>query len=333
MSLRAAPGASAGAVTVSVAIVTYNHERFIAQALDSVLAQQTDFPFEVVVGEDCSTDATREIVREYQQRFPDTIRLLAHPRNVGTLRNFVATLARCTGTYIALLDGDDYWTAPRKLQLQVDFLEAHPDYAICFHNAAIAHGQDAAGDETVCPADQKETSSTVDLLRSLFVPTSSVVLRRAACPELPDWIHDLNTSGDWTLLTLASQHGAIGYINQVMSVYRIHPSGLWSRQSPAWRLREIIRFYEYINPHLRFRYDRIVRQRLGDTRVDLAWEYVRDDQLAGACRSALSACRYGLRAAAGTARPHWLRLTALGASIVASALRRAAARTRRRAFP
>lgn len=109
----------------------------------------------------------------------------------------------------------------------------------------------------------------------------------------------------------------------------MYPDGVWSRESPTWRLRKIIRFYEHIDRHLRFRYDTFIRQRLGDSQTDLAWEYVKSDQPAGACRSTLSACRYYVVAAAGTAQPFWLRLTALGVRSAVSALRSAAAWARR----
>ena len=124
-------------VKVSVAMITYNHERFIAQAIESVLMQQTDFAVELVIGEDCSTDGTREIVRAYGERYPERVHPLLHEHNLGLKghNNFVATLKACRGQYIALLEGDDYWTDPHKLQKQVDFLDGHPEYVGCFHNA------------------------------------------------------------------------------------------------------------------------------------------------------------------------------------------------------
>ena len=105
-----ATGSSLPDVKVSVAMITYNHERFIAQAIESVLMQQTDFAVELVIGEDCSTDKTRAIVCAYGERYPERIRLLLPERNQGMIPNFVATMNACQGQYIALLEGDDYWT-------------------------------------------------------------------------------------------------------------------------------------------------------------------------------------------------------------------------------
>ena len=118
---------------LSVAMITYNHERFIAQAVESVLAQKVNFDFEVVIGEDCSTDNTRNIVAELQQQYPVRIVALMRPDNLGAMRNLQETLAACKGQYIALLEGDDYWTCEDKLQRQVEFLDSHPECAISCH--------------------------------------------------------------------------------------------------------------------------------------------------------------------------------------------------------
>jgi len=123
-------------VKVSVLLKAYNHEPFIARALASVLEQRTDFPFEIVIGEDCSTDGTRAVLLGMRDRDP-RIRLLLRDRNLGNIRNLTDTLAACRGEYVALLDGDDYWTSADKLQTQAAFLDAHPHYSSCAHNAVV----------------------------------------------------------------------------------------------------------------------------------------------------------------------------------------------------
>jgi len=115
---------------VSVAMITYNHEKYIRQAIQGVLNQQTAFPYELVVGEDCSLDNTRRIVLGFQQRFPQRVRAITSPRNVGAHQNARRVVQACHGKYIAFCEGDDYWHNPQKLQVQVDFLEANPDYGM-----------------------------------------------------------------------------------------------------------------------------------------------------------------------------------------------------------
>ncbi|MBI4315421.1 MAG: glycosyltransferase, partial [Chloroflexi bacterium] len=122
---------------VSVRTVTYNHEGFIARCLEGILMQRTSFPFEVVVGEDCSTDRTREIVLAYAAEFPDKIRVITSERNVGGARNAVRVQQACRGKYQAFCEGDDYWVDPLKLQKQVNFMETHPEIPLCFHNAFV----------------------------------------------------------------------------------------------------------------------------------------------------------------------------------------------------
>jgi glycosyltransferase involved in cell wall biosynthesis len=111
-------------------MITYNHEAYIQEAIDGVLMQKTDFPIELVIGEDCSTDKTREICCEYQMKYPNIIKLLLPEKNIGMQQNSYNVLMACTGKYIALCEGDDYWTDPYKLQKQVNFLESHSEYGI-----------------------------------------------------------------------------------------------------------------------------------------------------------------------------------------------------------
>lgn len=114
---------------VTVLATTYNQEKYIAQALDSVLAQKTDFPFEIYVSEDCGTDGTRTILQDYARRYPDSIRLNLRDKNVGISRNWYEGLCAARGEYVCTLEGDDWWLDDCKLQKQMDFLREHPDYA------------------------------------------------------------------------------------------------------------------------------------------------------------------------------------------------------------
>ena len=122
---------------VSVCTITYNHEKFIAEALDSFLMQETDFPFELVVDDDCSPDGTADVVRQYMIKFPNIIKPNLREKNVGMMPNFIENMKRAKGKYIALCEGDDYWTDPLKLQKQVDFLEGNEGYVCAYH--AVDH--------------------------------------------------------------------------------------------------------------------------------------------------------------------------------------------------
>jgi glycosyltransferase involved in cell wall biosynthesis len=127
---------------VSVFMITYNHEKYIAQALNSVLMQKTSFDYEIVIGDDCSTDSTQKIIKDYVTKHPNKIKPIFQTVNVGAMRNaYEFTLPECKGKYIATLEGDDYWTDPDKLQKQVDFLESNENYSVCFHHVIMVDAQ------------------------------------------------------------------------------------------------------------------------------------------------------------------------------------------------
>jgi glycosyltransferase involved in cell wall biosynthesis len=221
--------------------------------------QQTDFAVELVIGEDCSTDGTRAIVQDYGRRHPERIRLLLPEQNLGMMRNAVATFAACRGQYVAILEGDDYWTDPSKLQNQVDFLDAHPDCAICFHNVTVMPEDGNRLPWLHCPPDQKAISTLEDLLQRDFLPTLSVMFRRGLFGEFPAWYLTMGV-GDWPHHILNAEHGDIGYLNEVMAVYRKHRGGVYASRSYDRRFDDVVRMYDALSPHFDHRYDRILAE-------------------------------------------------------------------------
>lgn len=248
---------------VSVLLKTYNHEKWIAQAINSALMQKTNFDYEVVIMEDCSTDHTRDIVIDFQRRYPDKIRLILSEKNKCDNTNWIAAWQTSPSQYVAWLDGDDYWTSPYKLQRQVDFLDTHPDYAISYHNVTIAY-EDRSHEPWFHEraAFKKETSTLEDLLARNFIPGCSPMLRKGLLTEFPDWFYNQNYTDDWAIYSLLAQHGKIGYIDEVMGLYRAHSGGFWSGASRAQQLEGLIEFYETINQHLNFKYKDIIDPRL-----------------------------------------------------------------------
>lgn len=121
-------------VLVSVIMLVYNHEPYIAQAIEGVLMQQTEFKYELLIGEDCSTDKSRQIIKEYQKRYPDIVKTIYQQSNIGGAANIYTVFEKATGKYWAFCDGDDYWTDVMKLQKQVDFLENNPEFSATYHN-------------------------------------------------------------------------------------------------------------------------------------------------------------------------------------------------------
>lgn len=219
-------------------MITYNHEKYIAQAIESVLMQKTDFDYELIIGEDCSTDNTRSICLHYKNKYPDKIRLLLPETNLGMMQNATNTLKACKGEYIAMLEGDDYWIDPYKLQKQIDFLERNPDFAICFTNAQIKRENNAnAVDEVelTCIPLPEEISTIKDLLFRNYITTSTAVLRNKLTKELLVEFANYQL-GDWVLFVLIAQYGKIKYINEITSIYRLHQGGIYSPRAETFKL-------------------------------------------------------------------------------------------------
>jgi glycosyltransferase involved in cell wall biosynthesis len=238
---------------LTVVMTTYNHESYIAHAIESVLLQQVNFEFEVVIIEDFSTDNTREIVTDYQRKHPELIKLVLPDRNMNDSRNFAQAVEMAQSQYIALLEGDDYWTSPHKLQKQVDFLDQRQECAVCFHNAMMHFDDGISAPRPFNPAGQKTISTLEDILPGNFLATCSVMFRQGLFKKFPEWFFTL-PFGDWPLHILNAQHGKIGYIDEIMSVYRVHSNGLWSRLDPNERLEKINFCLETIKPHLDFKH-------------------------------------------------------------------------------
>jgi glycosyltransferase involved in cell wall biosynthesis len=285
--------------TVSVCIVTYNHGRFIAQALDSVLMQKVNFDYEIVVGEDDSSDGTREIVLRYRDAHPDTIRVFLHdhPKDVSRIngrKNFVHTIMNARGKYVALLEGDDFWISPEKLQKQVDFLEAHPECTICFHNIFVRH---EGGEEPERLKYSNGFPSFFFTLREmlshlLIPPTCSVMFRNRLFHRFPDWFEGMPGGGDWPLHVLNAQHGKIGYLDEVLGCYRIHPGGIWSPLPWSDKHKTVIDAARMLNEHLGYRYDREIRKIIGSRHILIAEILAGERDLRGALRHSLDAVRW-----------------------------------------
>ncbi|HEX8265017.1 MAG TPA: glycosyltransferase [Pyrinomonadaceae bacterium] len=211
---------------VAVFMVTYNQAQYIGQAIESVMMQETDFPFKLFIGEDCSTDETRDICLSYKDKYPDKIHLILNEKNIGVSHNALNVYKECFdyGDYIAMCEGDDYWTDSGKLRKQVNFLAANPDFSISFHPVKIVYEE--SREEEITNQNQTATTAFEDLALSNFIYTVSCVFRNNSL-QFPDWYVKI-TAGDYLLHLLNAQHGKIGFINEVMAVYRVHKGGMWS---------------------------------------------------------------------------------------------------------
>jgi glycosyltransferase involved in cell wall biosynthesis len=275
---------------VSVAMITYNHERFVAQAVESVLMQRASFDYELVIGEDASDDATPDIVQRYQQTHPGIIRLVTSERNVGMVRNLARTIEACRGEYIALLEGDDYWTSPEKLEVQVACLDADRSAITCFHNVLQIPEDGGHEPRFQNSPDQKPISELRDLLERNFIATCSAMFRAGAVGRFPEWFFALPW-GDWPLHVLNARQGSIRYIDQVMGVYRVHPNGAWRRMSQKQQVERKIICFELLRRNTDLGHVAEVRREISTLHYNLARLHARDAEWRDAQRHALTALR------------------------------------------
>lgn len=207
---------------LSVALITYNQEEFIAECIEGMVNQKTDFSFEIVIGEDCSTDGTRAICKQYKEKYPELIRLILPESNLGMMGNWINTINSCEGKYIAICEGDDYWIDENKLQKQVDFLENNPDYTLCSTASQLLaqiYGHYYNVDI------KKDTLTTRDLLEEDWgIMTATIVFRKDAL-QMPDWFKKVK-NGDYSLQLLVSLNGKIKCLPNYTSVYRQHAGGI-----------------------------------------------------------------------------------------------------------
>lgn len=221
---------------VSISCITFNHAAYLRECLDGFLMQKTNFDFEVIIHDDASTDETKSIIEEYNQNHPGVFFPMYQTENQFSkgVRGIMArfNFPRCRGKYIALCEGDDYWTDPLKLQKQVDFLEENEEYSICFHKVHILNNGELVKDFITEERYDEITNFPISQIslfnHSNFIHTPSVVFRKST-EEIP-LENKYSPVGDYFLYYWLSQYGYIHRINQVMAVYR-HGNGVYSKLS------------------------------------------------------------------------------------------------------
>lgn len=227
---------------LGVLLITYNHEKYIAQAIDSILMQKVDFSYEIVVADDASTDKTRAIIQNYSDKNPGKFKILPIGKNLGITKNYQRAFAACEGKYIAVLEGDDVWTSVHKLQKQVDFLDDHTDCSFCFNkliikeeNSGIFKNQPSADF-----IDNKKILFASDLARVNFIGNfSACMYRKSIINSIDNSLYDLKVY-DWMVNIVCAQSGPIGYLNEPMSVYRLHDGGSWSTKKDEEKENELM---------------------------------------------------------------------------------------------
>ena len=231
---------------VSVCMIVYNHEKFIKEAIIGVLNQVVDFPVELIISNDNSSDDTHQVIQDVLANHSSntiTVKYFNHKVNKGMMPNFIDSLKTCKGEYIAFCEGDDYWIDNFKLKKQIEFLDHNPDYNISFHDVKIFKQQTGALEDDDITRNTAEITDVQNLVRGNYMHTPSVILRNNF--KLPRWFSK-SPIGDWTLYMVAVNDKKIIKLNDVMSVYRVHDDSVWSNKSRDYRLAKTLKCYKLL---------------------------------------------------------------------------------------
>ncbi|RZV56853.1 MAG: glycosyltransferase, partial [Flavobacteriaceae bacterium] len=249
-------------VQVSVCMITYKHEAFIEQAITSILDQETNFEFNLIISNDASPDRTDALIKEIKSSHPKGHRIAYYyqKENLGMHQNFIFALNQCHGKYVALCEGDDYWTDPKKLQTQFDFLESHPDFEVCFSNISIIDSKGKIVKEELITNQDKTVYEHKDM--PFWCPTLTRLYRNRDLSEILTVAPGL----DMLMLTYQTRFGKAKFMTSVMGHYRLHEEGIYSAKSAAQKKEHmIITLFEslkVIDPDLNMKYYGMILKKL-----------------------------------------------------------------------
>ncbi len=246
---------------VSVCTLAYNHAPYIRECLDGILMQKTNFAFELLIHDDASTDGTADIIREYEAKYPDIVKPIYQTENQyskGVKISSTYQFPRAKGKYIAMCEGDDYWTDPLKLQKQVDFMEANPEYSLCFHNAKVIYQDEDKESHIFANIEDREYRGE-ELINKFLIPTASALFTEKAKNEYISRAYNPNYSyADLVIWLSCYEVGKIRGINENMSIYRRNKGSVsYYPRANDIRMKQVIEFSNDFNSKY--------------------WEYVKDE--------------------------------------------------------
>ena len=257
-------------VLVSVICKTYNHERYIRQCLQGLVNQKTDFKYEIIIHDDASLDKTPEIVKEFENKYPEKIVAIYQKDNqlskhIDSTKVFI--FPKCRGKYIAICEGDDFWLDNCKLQKQIDFLETHPDYVLCGHSAYYANEDGSLQNKRYFNYGKHDrTLTTEEIISDWLMATNSIVYKFSALKDYPIPYLGKARNGDYALMTYLALQGKVYFIDELMSAYRVSSRGSinWGwRKNPdiyAKNLEAFIDLLEGLNEYSGHKYESVIKE-------------------------------------------------------------------------
>lgn len=282
--------------TVSVCCITYNHAKFIGQALESFLNQNTSFSYEILVYDDASNDGTRDILKEYELKYPQIIRVFYSSENQYSqgvrLLNLRYNLPRARGKYIATCDGDDFWTDPLKLQKQVDFLESNPEVVMCFHGFDRLEN-DKSTDSKLYNHLHHSPFTIFEQKEFLQLHVQFLTIMFRQNVKFPMISSEIN--GDVFVLTHLSEVGKCAYLNFNGAVYRYHQNGVFRKMSRIGQINSSIKTRKIISDQVKPRTRKFLYKRISSFYKSLFKESVRVRNYSLGIKALLGVIYYNLK--------------------------------------
>ncbi|MDD5371922.1 MAG: glycosyltransferase [Sulfurimonas sp.] len=255
---------------VSVCTITYNHEKYIHEAIDSFLMQETDFPFEIIIGEDCSIDTTKKIVEEYIQKYPNIIRLITSDNNVGMQENGKRTIEACLGKYIAICEGDDFWTDKNKLQIQKDFLYNNFEYVICYTDCQPFNEN---GLMNIDFGGARRDLTTDELQKATPIYTLTVMFKNVIKEFPQEYL--FSKYGDVFIWSMLGEYGKGKYLPQIKpSAYRVHQGGLYSMISKEKKIDMAFHTYFALFIYHNSKNNKVIANHY---KMEILWLFLKND--------------------------------------------------------
>ena len=253
-----------GEIDISVCCITYNHEKYIAEAIESVLAQKCTYRIEMIISEDKSPDNTANIISSYAEKYPDIIKPIFNKKNLGAQANANQALAACKGKYIAVIEGDDKWIDPYKLQKQADFMEANPDFTVCFSKAQIEDELNWEWSyDQFLPVLTREVYTIQDFILSdkNMIPTATLFFRNCLPTPMPE-LYLTTRSGDIVLQLLLTDKGKARYFDEAFALWRNHSGGITKTADHIERYENsLLKLYADADKYFNYKYHRTILQR------------------------------------------------------------------------
>lgn len=268
-------------IMTSISCITYNHENYIADAIESFLMQKTDFSYEILIHDDASTDRTSEIIKQYESKYPDLIKPIYQTENQHSkgIKTWYLNLERAKGKYIAICEGDDYWTDPYKLQKQVDYMEKNPECSMCVHAAYRVTSDKKKLKSHVRPNRGNKVFTVEEVIEwrdGRVLATNSILYPAVFSKNRPDFYEKAPVAvGDYPLAIYLALQGTVYYIDEFMSAYRVGLKGSWTnrfyssieRRVAHWN--KIIDMLNEINRYSEYKYDSTIKKYIQNRKFNL----------------------------------------------------------------